>query len=79
MLILPARPKSAHKTYGRRGESTFRINIFEIIGSGQRGEFGGQSPELVLLTAPNNLEYIYTKIRFTTPAHVGVRVRREYC
>ena len=51
-----------------RGESDFRIKIFEIIGGGQKSEFGGQPPELALLTAPNNLEYLYTKIRFSTPA-----------
>jgi hypothetical protein len=45
-----------------------RVKIFEIIGGGQTGELGGQPPELALLTAPNNLEYLYTKIRFSTPA-----------
>jgi hypothetical protein len=36
-------------------------------------------PELVILTAPNIHEYFYTKIRFSTPAHVGLRVFCAYC
>ena len=51
----------------RRGESNFRIEIFEINGYGQKGELGGQPPELVLLSVSINLEYFYTKIRFSTP------------
>jgi hypothetical protein len=31
-----------------RGESIFRIEIFEINGHGQKGELGGQPPELAL-------------------------------
>ena len=63
----------------RRGESNFRIKIFEIIEHGEKGEFGELLPELALLTVPNNLEYIYTKIRFSTPAHVGMCVFCAYC
>ena len=63
----------------RRGESNFRIKIFEIIEHGEKGEFGELLPELALLTARNNLEYLYTKIRFSTPAHVGLRVFCAHC
>jgi hypothetical protein len=28
--------------------------------------------------SPNNLEYLYTKTRFSTPAHVGLRVFCAY-
>ena len=45
----------------------FRIEIFAKVRGGQKGEFGARCPELVLLTVPNNLEYLYTKIRFSTP------------
>ena len=42
-----------------------------------------QLPELVLLTVPNIREYFDTKIRFSTPAcvgmHVGLRVLCAYC
>jgi hypothetical protein len=44
----------------RRGESNFRIKIFEIIEHGEKGEFGELLPELALLTAPNNLQYLFT-------------------
>jgi hypothetical protein len=37
-----------------------------------------QLPELVLLTVPNIRQYFYTKIRFSTPAHVGLRVFCAY-
>ena len=43
------------------------IEIFENIRGGQKDEFGHQLPELTFLTAPNILEYFYTKIRFSTP------------
>ena len=33
----------------------------------EKDEFGGLPPELVLLTARNNLEYRYTNIRFFAP------------
>ena len=51
----------------RRGESNFRIEISEINGCGQKGEFGGLPPELALLSTSINLEYFYTEIRFSTP------------
>jgi hypothetical protein len=54
-------------TEGRREESNFRIEIFEINGHGQKGELGKQLPELVLLSVPINLEYLYAYIRFSTP------------
>ena len=54
-------------TQGRRGESNFRIEVFEFNGHGQKGELGKQLSELVLLTVPINLEYFYTNIRFSTP------------
>ena len=63
----------------RRGESNFRIEIFTNIGHGQKDELGTPCPELVLLTAPNIRGYFYTKIRFSTPAHVGLRVFCAYC
>ena len=47
------------------------MELFEIIGGGQKDELGGQPPELALSTAPNNranLEYLYTLIRFSTTA-----------
>jgi hypothetical protein len=53
---------------GMRGESNFRIKIVEIIGNGWKGELGRLPPELALLIVPNNLEYLYTKIRISTPA-----------
>ena len=57
-----------HKcTHGRRGESNFHIEVFEINGHGQKGELGKLLPELALLSVPINLEYFYTKIRFSTP------------
>jgi hypothetical protein len=46
---------------------------------GQKDEFGGQLAGLVLLTARNVREYFYTKIRFSTPAHAGLRVFCAYC
>ena len=52
----------------RRGESSFRIEIFTNIRHGQKDELGTRCPELVLLTVPNILEYFYSKIRFSTPA-----------
>jgi hypothetical protein len=55
-----------------RGESTFRIDIFAKVRNGQKGELEKQLPELTLLskvlTVPNFREYLYTKIRFSTPA-----------
>ena len=56
-----------------RGESNFRIEIFANIRDGQKGELGGQPPELALLTAPYFREYLYTKNRFSTPAVACVR------
>jgi hypothetical protein len=53
------RTKHAHTHMRRRGESNFRIKIFEIIGSGQKGEFGEQLPEQALLTAPEKIKYPY--------------------
>ena len=55
-------------TYGRRGESNFRIEIFTNIRGAQKDEVGTRYPELVLLTAPYIREYFYTEIRFSTPA-----------
>jgi hypothetical protein len=46
----------------RRGESNFRIEIFDINGHGQKAELGGLPPEFALLSVPINLEYFYTKI-----------------
>ena len=46
---------------------------------GQKDELGGLPPKLVLLSARNIREYFYTKIRFSTPAHVGLRVFCAYC
>jgi hypothetical protein len=67
-------------TWGRRGESNFRIEIFTNISrNGQKDEFGTPCPELVLLAVPNIREYFYTKIRFSMPAHVGLRVFCAYC
>jgi hypothetical protein len=61
-----------HLIYTRRrprcGESNFRIEIFEKNGCGQKGELGKLLPELVLFFASILLEYLYTKIRFSTPA-----------
>jgi hypothetical protein len=51
----------------RRGESNFRMEIFEINGHGQKDELGALCPELALLSVPINLEYFYTEIRFSTP------------
>ena len=48
-------------------ESHFRIEIFEINRPEQKGELGGQPPELTLLSGSINLEYFYTEIRFSTP------------
>ena len=55
------------------------MEIFTNITRGQKDELGGQPPELVLLAVPNIREYFYTKIRFSTPAHVGLRVFCAYC
>ena len=49
------------------GESNFRIEIFEINGYEQKGELGAPCPELALSSVSINLEYFYTKIRFSTP------------
>ena len=46
----------------RRGESNFRMEIFEINGHGQKDELGALCPELALLSVPINLEYFYTEI-----------------
>jgi hypothetical protein len=54
-------------TYGRCGESDFRIEIFTNIRNGQKCELGRQPPELVLLAAPYIHEYFYTKNQFSTP------------
>ena len=51
----------------RRGESNFRIEIFEKNGYGQKGELGELLPELALLSVSILLEYFYTEIRFSTP------------
>ena len=51
----------------RRGESSFRIEIFTNIRHGQKDELGQLLPELVLLTVPSIREYFYTEIRFSTP------------
>ena len=51
----------------RRGESNFRIEIFEKNQYVQKDELGGQPPELALLSVLILLEYFYTKIRFSTP------------
>ena len=51
-----------------RGESNFRIEIFEKNGHGRKGELGRQPPELALLSVPILLEYFHTTIRFSTPA-----------
>ena len=51
----------------RRGESNFRIEIFEINGHGQKDELGELFPELANLSRSINLEYFYTEIRFFTP------------
>ena len=45
-----------------RGESNFRIEIFENSRHGQKGELGKLVPELALLTAPNIFEYFYSAI-----------------
>jgi hypothetical protein len=37
------------------------------IGHGHKAEFGQLLPQHALLTMPNNLECLYTKIRFATP------------
>ena len=50
-----------------RGESNFRIEIFEKNGPGKKGELGTRCPELALLSVSINLEYFYAKIRFSTP------------
>ena len=55
------------------------IEIFGNNWNGQKGDLGTRCPELALLTVPNVLENLYTKIRFSTPAHVGLRVRRAHC
>ena len=51
----------------RRGESNFRIEIFEKNGCGQKGELGKLLPEPALLSTSILLEYFYTEIRFSTP------------
>ena len=45
-----------------RGESNFRIEIFENNQYGQKGELGGLPPELALLSVLIVLEYFYTEI-----------------
>ena len=50
-----------------RGESNFRIEVFEKNQHGQKDELRGQPPELALLSVLILLEYFYTKIRFSTP------------
>jgi hypothetical protein len=57
--ISPARPKSALTSRAGVENRIFvlvpRYRNFEYLGirNGQKDEFGGQSPELVLLTVPN--------------------------
>ena len=51
----------------RRGESNFRIEIFEKNGPGKKGELGGLPPELVIFSGSILLEYFYTEIQFSTP------------
>ena len=48
----------------RRGESNFRIEIFEINGCGQKGEFGGLPPELVLRGRPKQVDISIRKFDF---------------
>jgi hypothetical protein len=49
------------------------------ITRGQKDEFRQLLPELVLLTARNIREYFHTKIQFSTPAQMGLRVFCAYC
>jgi hypothetical protein len=51
--------------YGQKDElgELFRIEIFANISGGQKGELGG----------------LYTKMRFSTPTHAGLRVFCAYC
>jgi hypothetical protein len=68
----PPRPRDRHHVSARRkprrGESNFRIEIFTNISGGQKDEFVGLPPELVLLTARNIREYFYTIVRkFDSP------------
>jgi hypothetical protein len=54
-------------TQGGRGESNFHIETFAKVMRGQKGEFGGQPPELALLTARN---FVYcSSIQYTGEGH----------
>jgi hypothetical protein len=45
------------------------VNVANILvrHDPKRGEFGRRCPELAVLTVPYIPEYLYTKIRFSTP------------